>query len=114
MNERTLVFSEHNAFERARFVQIEDADRHALIAAQRKRGRVKNLQFLLNRFIKRNGLIELSVRIFFRIRRINSVNLCGLQHHIGADFSAAKRCGGIRCKERIAGTGGKDHNTALL
>ena len=46
VNERALVFTKHNAFERTGLMKVEDSDRHALIAAERKsRRRSRILSF---------------------------------------------------------------------
>ena len=62
VNERALVFTKHNAFERAGLMKVEDSDRHALIAAERKSRGVQNLEFLLNGFVEGQRLIHFCVR----------------------------------------------------
>lgn len=52
MNERALVFTKHNALERTGLMKVEDSNRHALIAAERKSCSVQNLELLLNGFVK--------------------------------------------------------------
>lgn len=114
VNERALVFTKHNAFERTGLMKVEDSDRHALIAAERKSRGVQNLEFLLNGFVEGQRLIHFCVGILLRISGKYAVNLSGFQNHIGSDFRTSQSCSSIRCEERITGAGSKNHNAAFL
>src|SRR4051812_41216785 len=61
---------------------VKNNYRHFVVHAERKRGRIHDLELPLQSLHKSDLLKALRLRILFRITVVNTVHLCGLENHI--------------------------------
>src|SRR4026207_2321752 len=114
VNQRAFILAQHHALEGVFLEDIEHVDRQLLVAAQRERGGVHDLQVLVVR------LVEAELRVAWRARGalgvggVDAVDLGALEHDLGAHLAAAQRRRGVGGEEGIAGAGGEHHHLALL
>src|SRR5581483_5773959 len=96
-------------------LEAEDIDRQLVVHAQRERGRVHHLEAALDRLEVRQAGQELRVLVDARVAVVDPAHLV-LRHQdrLGADLQGAERGRGVGREERVAGTGGEDHDAALL
>ena len=90
MNQRALVFSQHNAFQRTALGDIEHLYRQLLVAAQRECRGVHDLQLTIQRLVERDRRVPRRIRILFGIGRVNAIDLGRLQNDLGTDFRSAQ------------------------
>src|SRR5690606_37042183 len=98
----------------AGIIEIEDDERQIVVATHYDCRRVHYAQLVGQDLIVREAAVANGIRILHRIGRIDAVDLRRLDQHIRADLDRAQARRGIRREERIAGTGGEDHDPPLL
>src|SRR5580765_468184 len=114
VNEGALIFAQHYAAQGVLLEDIEDVDRQLLVAAQRKRGGVHDLEVLVDRLVEADLRVALRARVALGVVGVHPVHLGALEHDLGAHLAAAQRRRGVGGEERVAGAGGEDHHLALL
>src|SRR6266487_5790695 len=91
-----------------RLEQVEDDNRHFIVHAQRKRGRVHHAELFHQRLAVGDLLVTFRLRVFLRIAVVDAVHLRRLQNHLRADFIRAQRRRGVRGEIRIARAAAED------
>ncbi len=89
MNQRSLAVAHENLLHRAGLVDGKDRNGQTLIAAKCKCSRIHYFEVAHDGFIKRNIVIALRIRIDLGILRLDTVDLCRLENHFGADLRTA-------------------------
>src|SRR5690606_27039545 len=110
----TYRFSLSKTHKITRFVHIENDDRELIFLAKRKRRHIHNIQTLIINLLECDLVITHSVRIFLRIRSINTVYTGSFQHYIRLNLDCTKRSTSISSKIWVTSTGSKDHNTSFF
>src|ERR1044071_7197420 len=82
VHHRALVLAQHHALQSMRLEDAEYVDGELLVAAQRERGRVHDLQVLDDRFVERELLVAHRVRVRLGVVGVDAVDLGGLQHEL--------------------------------
>ncbi len=103
-----------HALDVAARVQVEDDDGQLVVAAQRDRGRVHDLEVLLQHLEVGDAVEAPRVGVLDRILVVDAVDLGGLEQHLGVDLHRAQRRRGVGREVGIAGAGGEDDDPPLL
>src|ERR1043165_4396628 len=114
VNEGALIFTQHHPAQGVLLEDVEHVDRQLLVAAQRERGGVHDLEVLVDRLVEADLRVALRARVALRVVGVHPVHLGSLEHDLGAHLAAAQRCRRVGGEEGIAGAGGEDHHLALL
>src|SRR5207302_3401859 len=92
----------------------EHDNRQAVVHAQGNGGRVHHLQPFIdhlevgNLLVPRGGFVEQGVG------RVNAVDSCALENHVGLHLHGAQRRRGIGGEVRIPGAGGKNYHAPFF
>src|SRR5258706_1706036 len=105
VNERALVLAEDDAAQGVFLEDAEDIDRQLLVAAQRQRGGVHDLEIARDRLVEADLGVARRARVALRIGGVDAVHLGGLEHDLGAHLAAAQRRRRVGSGERGAGAG---------
>lgn len=100
----------HDVQQGAGLVHIEDAQRHLVVAAQADCRQVHHAQLAIQHFIVGQMIELLGMRVLEWICSVYTIDLGCLQNHVGIDLDGAQASGGVGGEERVAGTGGEDHD----
>src|SRR6185503_5169985 len=95
VNQGALVLAHDHALQGVLLEDAEHVDRQLLVAAQRERGRVHDLEVAVDRLVEADPGVALGARVLLRIRGIDAVDLGRLQHDLGRHLAAAKGGGGV-------------------
>ena len=114
MHERALVAALDDALQRSRDGNREHLEQHVLVATERERRGVHDLQVLDDRFVERELVVALRGGILVRVGGVDAVDLGRLEHDVDAHLASPQRGRGIGREERVAGAGREDHDLALL
>src|SRR5437660_12854880 len=91
MNERALVFAQDDALQRAGNENREHLEQHFLVATQRQRGGVHDLQVLDDRLVECQRRIALRGRVLHRIGGVYAIHFRCLQYDIDMHLAHADR-----------------------
>src|SRR6476620_8925035 len=114
VNKGALIFAQHHPAQGVLLEDVEHVDRELLVAAQRERGGVHDLEVLVDRLVEADLRVALRARVALGVGGVDAVDLGALKHDLGAHLAAAQRGRGIGGEERIAGAGGEDHHLAFF
>src|SRR6185503_21265554 len=114
VNERALVLAEDDATQGVLLENAEDVDRQLLVAAQRQRSGVHDLEVARDRLVEADPGVARRARVALRIGGVDAVHLGRLEHDLGAHLAAAQRGRRVGGEEGVAGAGSEDHHLALL
>ena len=95
---------------------VEHHDGHVVVAAERDRRGVHDLQVLGHHVHVVDRVVLDRRRVDARVGAVDAVDarVGALDQHVGLDLGGAQRRGGVGGEERVAGTGGEDDDAALL
>ena len=97
-----------------RLGQVENEDWHVVVQAEGKRGRIHDVEALLERVDEGDLVVFHRVGVFFRILVVDAVDLGGLENDIGMQLARAERRGRVSGEVGIAGAGDEDDYAALF
>src|SRR5258706_7985572 len=99
VNQRALVLAGHDAPQRVLLEDAEDVDRQLLVAAQRERRGIHDLEVSLDRLVEADAGVTLRARVGLRIGGVDAVDLGGLEHDLRGHLATAQRGGGVGSEE---------------
>src|SRR5579862_7964133 len=91
---------------RSRLTDRENDDRRPVLASKREGSAVHDPQILLDCLLVAEALVTPGSGVFLRVRRINAVNIGGLEHRLAVELGRPQHRGGVGRKIGIAGSGG--------
>src|SRR4029453_914268 len=91
-----------------------DDDRQAVIHAEGNRGRIHDLEPLLEDLQIRNRLVLGGVAVDHRVGGVDAVDLGALEDDVRLHFHGPEGGGGVGGEVGIAGAGGEHYDPALL
>ena len=108
------VFAHADAQDVAAFGQLEHADGHLVVAAERHRGGVHDADAIGQEAIVGEPGEHLGVFVPRRVAVVDAVDLGRLEQRAGVDFHGAQRGRGVGREVGVAGAGGEDDEAPLL
>src|SRR5688572_25745891 len=82
VNQRAFVLANHHALQRTLLEDAEHVDRQLLVAAERERGGVHDLQVARDRLVEADAPVALRRGIALGIRGVDAVDLGRLEHDL--------------------------------
>src|SRR5215213_4632925 len=113
-DDRADFFAEHDAGDIARYMEIEDVDRHAALPAKAYGRSVHHLEVALYDVEVRDPVEHGGRTVGLGIGRVDAFDLGRLEYGVGLDFERAKRGGRIGREVRVAGARGEDYDSPFL
>ena len=87
-------------------MHVEDDDRHVAFAAKGESRLVHDFEAAGDGFVEGELVVFDGVRVFFRVGRVDSVDVGAFQQGVGLDFKGTQRGAGISGEEGVAGAAG--------
>src|SRR5262245_36918947 len=107
-------FSAQNRRDRSLFADREHDDRHPVFLGKREGGGIHHFQVALDRLLVGQTVVALRRLILFGIGAVHPVDVGGLEHRVGTDFSGPQDGRGVGRKEGIASTGGEHQHPTFV